>query len=272
MTTLLAIVEDTFREGIARKSIIGFFILSNFFLLIALLIAFTVDLNSLVPQQGAANAAMLPIEEIVRHLQALLTGFLYLAALFLSVFATAGVIPNALEKGSIDLILSKPVSRNQLLFGKLIGSALIVFLNIAYYVLGMWLIISIRSGYWNPPFLLVVFPITFSFLVLYAVMMLLGVTTRSSALSIILIYAFLYIISPILSSRELFLYSFISSEAVRGVIDAIFYILPKPGLIGDIAANLVLHKPIDWMPIWTGASFSLVIFALTFRLMQRKDF
>lgn len=272
MTILLAIVEDTFREGIARKSIIGFFILSNFFLLIALLIALTVDLNSLIPQQDIAVASALPIEEIVRRIQALLTGFLYLAALFLSVFATAGIVPNALEKGAIDLILSKPVSRNQLLFGKLIGSVLIVFLNVAYYVFGMWLIISIRSGYWNGSFLLVVFPITFSFLVLYSIMMLLGVTTRSSALSIILIYAFLYIISPILSSRELFLYSFITNETVRNIIDAIFYILPKPGLFGDIAGNLVLHKPIDWMPIWTGALFSSLIFALTFRLMQHKDF
>ena len=67
--------------------------------------------------------------------------------LFVSIFATASVLPTILEKGTIDLYLSKPVSRPMLLFGKVLGSVLVIAANIAVFMGGAWVILSMRLGH-----------------------------------------------------------------------------------------------------------------------------
>jgi len=272
---LFAIIEDTFREAFARKTIIGFFSISSFFLLIALIAAIFITPGPIaMTGNGGQNAQVdLPtVPGVVQMIQLTLTGFLHFAAIFLSIFATASIIPNTMEKGSIDLLLSKPVSRDAILHGKFLGSISMVFLNVTYYVIGMWLIISIKTSVWNFGFLATIFPITFSFLVLFAAMMVLGIATRSSALTIILLYAFIYLVSPILQNRELIFFRFIENETIQSVITGIYYILPKPGDMSDLAGKLVMHQDITWMPVWSSALFAIVMYGIAVLLFRRKDF
>jgi ABC-type transport system involved in multi-copper enzyme maturation permease subunit len=281
---LLAILGDTFREALARKTIIGFFAVSTFFLVLALIFALATDMSTLLAQsvqvrtqggpvqQSTAEQMALMLPSLVMGAQAGFTGFIHFAALFLSVFATASIIPNALEKGSIDLLLSKPVSRHEILGGKYLGGLLIVIANVAWYVAGMFLIMSFETGYWNWGFLAVILPVSYSFAVLWAAMLPLGISTRSSALTIIILYAFLYFLSPLLAHRATILYSFISSETVRWVIDAVYYVLPKPDDLSSFAINLVLHRELDWMPVWTTALFGSAMAGLAWWLLRRKDF
>ncbi len=271
---LLAIIENTIRESIAKKTMIGFFAISNVILIIMLLIALFSDFDINVKLQGLeqfSNGAS-PLETLVRTMEVMIANLLYMAAIFLSIFATASIMPNTLEKGAIDLLISKPVSRSTILAGKFIGGTLIVFFNVAYYILGMWLIISFRTGYWDGGFLLTVFPITFAFIVLYVFLLFIGVTTRSSALGIILAYGFLIILSPLLAKREVFLYAISSSEAYRGIVDVLYYILPKPDDISSIMNNVILHSEINWMPVWSSAIFAGVLYGFTQYIFNRKDF
>ena len=276
---LWAIIEHTFREGLARKTILGFFLISTFFLLIAILGAlFTPDTIELQNPQGAAEQIKVFTDtDMLRQVQAFLTGFINFAALVLSIFATASILPNTMEKGSIDLLLSKPVSSHEILAGKIAGSLLIVFLNIVYYIIGMWLIFGVRTGFWNMGFLAVTVSITYTFVVLYGPMLVIGIASRSSALTIILLYVFLFLLSPILEGREA-ISQLASSDALKTILDIVYYPLPKPDALSNLSNNLVLNPAsswssvIDFMPVWTSALSALGFYTLAFYLFRKKDF
>ena len=101
-------------------------------------------------------------------------------ALLISMIITAFFIPNMLRKGSIDLLVSKPIGRSQLLIYKYIGGLTFIFLLSCVSIGGVWLVLAVRSGYWDPSFLVVIPVLTFTFAILYAVSTLVAVFTRSA--------------------------------------------------------------------------------------------
>jgi hypothetical protein len=107
-------------------------------------------------------------------------------AVLLGVIVTASFIPNMLRKGTVDLLVSKPLHRTTLLVFKYIGGLTFVFLNAAVAIGGVWLVLGLRTGVWAPGFLLSTFIITFFFAILYAVSTLFAVLTRSTIVSILM--------------------------------------------------------------------------------------
>lgn len=112
--------------------------------------------------------------------------------LLLSVVITAFFIPNMLRKGSLDLLISKPIGRVQLLVYKYIGGLTFIFLVSTFTIGLVWLVTSVRSGYWDPSFLLVIPALTFTFAVVYAVSTLVAVLTRSAIASILISVGFMF--------------------------------------------------------------------------------
>jgi hypothetical protein len=108
-----------------------------------------------------------------------------LAGLILSVIVTAGFIPNLLRKGSLDLYVSKPIGRVQLLLMKYFGGLVYVVLLSAFTVFGIWLVIGFKSGVWSPGFLLMIPMLTFYFSLLYAISTLFAVLTRNNLVAIL---------------------------------------------------------------------------------------
>jgi ABC-type transport system involved in multi-copper enzyme maturation permease subunit len=111
-------------------------------------------------------------------------------AIMVSIIITAFFIPNMMRKGAIDLLLSKPMSRPLLLLYKYIGGMTFVFLNTAFAVGGVWLVIGLRTGLWGPGILWSIPAITFYFAVLYAISTLAAVTTRSAIVAILVTMGF----------------------------------------------------------------------------------
>jgi ABC-type transport system involved in multi-copper enzyme maturation permease subunit len=107
-------------------------------------------------------------------------------AILVSVVITAFFIPNMLRKGTVDLLLVKPIHRTTLLLYKFVGGLTFIYLNTTVAVVGVWLALSLRSGVWAYGLLLTVFVITFFFMILYAVSTLFGVLTRSPIASILM--------------------------------------------------------------------------------------
>ncbi|MFO0796308.1 MAG: ABC transporter permease [Gemmataceae bacterium] len=106
-------------------------------------------------------------------------------ALAVAVIVTAGFIPNMLAKGSLDLIVSKPIGRVRLLVYKYLGGLMFVGLLGTFTVVGVWVAVGLRSGLWAPNFLAVLPMLMFYFAVLYAVSTLAAVVTRSTIVSIL---------------------------------------------------------------------------------------
>src|SRR5436189_298975 len=82
---------------------------------------------------------------------------------------TAFFIPEMLRKGTIDMLLAKPIHRATLLVCKDVGGLTFVLLSSAIAIGGVWLVLGLRSGIWSPQFLLVIPITTFFFAILYSV-------------------------------------------------------------------------------------------------------
>ncbi len=101
------------------------------------------------------------------------------------VVITSFFIPSMLRKGSVDLLLAKPIHRWALLAYKYLGGLAFNFLITAYSIGGIWLVVGIRSGLWANAALLLIFSLTFFFAILYAISTFVGVVTRNALVSII---------------------------------------------------------------------------------------
>ncbi len=105
--------------------------------------------------------------------------------LFISVVITSMFIPNMLQKGTVDLAISKPITRPTLLIYKYIGGLTFTLLLTTFTIGGAYLAIGLRSGMWNHMFLLSIPLIVMYFAILYAVSTLIAVFTRSAIVAIL---------------------------------------------------------------------------------------
>ena len=268
---LFAIIKDTFRELLVRKVLIGFFI---FNVLGLAGIAVFVSNDSVAAVVTAQKKVLTPeiYDAIARGIEVGVSEFFYVLLIFISVFATASIIPSALEKGTIDLYLSKPVARWQLLLGKVLGSVSVIAVNIGLFMFGAWIILSLKLGFWNPGFMSAAAVMLFAFVVLYSVIAVLNIVTRSAALGIIVVYIHFLALSGILANRAI-IFAFIQNDFVHKIIDGLYYILPQTSEHSSIAASLIAGKDIaSWLPIWASSIFAAAMFGLAGWMFQKKDF
>ena len=100
------------------------------------------------------------------------------------VVLTSFFVPNMLRKGTVDMLVVKPIHRVTLLVYKYIGGLTFIFLNTVLAIGGVWLALGLRSGQWPTGFLVMILVITFFFAILYSVSTLAGVLTRSPVVAI----------------------------------------------------------------------------------------
>ena len=179
-----------------------------------------------------------------------------------------------LEKGNIDLLLSKPISRTQLLLGKYVGATLVVFINIVFLILGAWIIISLKFSYWNFNFPLVTLVITFTFAVLYSVVVLFGILFKSSVPGMMTAYFIFLILSPALHFVKLQLQTLTGKEVFKSMVDSLYYFIPKTSeLMGTINSNTGQGKAIgDIQPVLSSFLFLILTIFFCDYILRKKDF
>src|SRR5688572_27974867 len=69
--------------------------------------------------------------------------------ILLALISTAGIIPDFVSGGAVDLYLSKPVSRLRLWLTKYATGLTFVGLQVGVFTLGCFLLIGIRAGSWD---------------------------------------------------------------------------------------------------------------------------
>lgn len=236
MNNIWEITKQTIREAFARKIFIMFAGVSSLVLVLFAIAFISVgleDLSGSIQMDTGRDMGMM--EEVVNGIKLFIVVPLFGGGLFLSIFSVSSFIPNMLEKGSIDVLLSKPISRSQILFGKFIGGTIVVLVNIAYLVIGIWFLIGLKFGVWDPSFLITIFTITFAFAVLYSLIILIGILSQNSILAMMLSYLIFFILSPILNMRDqIMLLS--DSKVLEYVLSGLYYIIPKTSEIGTITS------------------------------------
>jgi len=277
MSKLLAVVDGTIRESMAKFTFLAFVLMST---LILLLLTFAVNLDvvdgalataRLFGQDIHLGSQQVSVDELVIWTQKGLAGFLFGVGLFLSIFATANLVPVMVEKGYVDLLLSKPLSRTALFLGRYLGALSVVGINLFYLITGVWLILGLKTGVWRTGILwgggviLVMYGIFLGF------MMLVGVLTRSSSITIMLSYI-LFPLTLFLSVRK-GLTVMLTSRLLVWLVEALYWILPKISEVGLLTTSLASGTPIaSLMPLLTSMLFGAGCLALATVTFVRKDY
>jgi ABC-type transport system involved in multi-copper enzyme maturation permease subunit len=274
---LLALIRMTLRELAAKATIIILAAISTIVLLgLAAAVSTNVTPDGIVLQMfGQQASPPLPEEQVIatlRGMQAGLAGGLFTGIILFGIFATAGVIPDALEKGTVDLYLSKPIARWELLLGKYLGAVVAICVNVLYFMIGAWLIFGLKCHLWDLRLVLSTLTITFMFACLYAIVAFLAVLTRNTAVSIILVYLYLFVLGPVLQNREATLYLISENNIYRGILDGLYYIFPQLDAMRTSGAKQILAQEMDWKPFVQSLLSAALFFFGGAVLLKRRDF
>ncbi len=108
------------------------------------------------------------------------------AATILALVTTSGMLPDFLASGSVDLALSKPISRARLYLTKFAGGLLFTAAQVTLFTTASFLVIGLRGGEWIPALFLAVPLVTLFYSYLYAICALFGLLTRSTIAALLL--------------------------------------------------------------------------------------
>ncbi|MCK9426154.1 MAG: ABC transporter permease [Ignavibacteriaceae bacterium] len=255
----------TLRESISKKVFIAFSIFV-LLMLVGVFFAASSNFGETLKQNPQDFHRMMIFFKMGAANFVLSFGFL------LSIFACASFIPSLLEKGTIDLFLSKPISRAQLLFGKYLGGLLIFFIHIFVLICGIWLIAGLKFGDWDFSFLPLLLSSLFYFAILNAVLLLFGVLSKSSGTSMMFAYLLMFV-SPLLANRQQFFFFLQGKETLKAIVDGIYYVLPKLHEIQNIPKMLALGEgKIELQILISSFLFLLVVIYSGFYLFEKEDY
>ncbi len=210
--------------------------------------------------------------------------------MIVALVVTAGFIPNMLQKGTVDVLLSKPVRRSTLFVYKYLGGCTYVLLNAAFLIGGSWLALSARTGHWNLYFPLTILNLTFFFAVLYSISALMGVLTRSFAAS-----CFVTLAAWAACSTLGLIHALLAAAAPGSVPPAIvtgvrfvYLLVPKTfdlsrlndeicarGTLGEAAVQAIpsfLAPLSPWVTYGTSALFALVMVGFACERFSKRDY
>ena len=263
----------TVREALARKVFLFFLGLSALAIIISAIVVNIISDSTLMGGVDFKQGGIV-VNEIATSIELIIITPLTSLCVLLAIFSTASFVPVMLEKGNIDLLLSKPISRTQLLIGKFCGGLLVVLINVAFLVIGVWAVVSLRFSYFDFTFLSIILSVTFAFAVLYSLIVLFGVITQGSVLGMMLAYFIFLILSPLLYMGKEQFSVIIKSDFINSLIDVFYYIIPKTSeLMGETTINLAIGKGIvDTQPILTSLAFMFFALGYSIYLFNKKDF
>ena len=116
----------------------------------------------------------------------LVNAWLAWIAIILALISTCSIFPEFVHSGSIELTISKPISRLKLFFSKYFVSLLFVVLQVAIFCLGIFICVGLRIGEWNFMIFAAIPIVATFFSYLFAVCVLMGIITRSGITALLI--------------------------------------------------------------------------------------
>lgn len=222
------------------------------------------------PATGEWIQQAMGLDQFVIGIKSFVFGASYFLGTLLGIFATAPLTTALMEEARIGLLLSKPISRRRLLAGHTGGVFLTVLVLSTYLVTSVWLVLSFKTGIWDPAFLVAIPIITVMFAAMYGVVLLLSVTTRSSGAALITTYGLIFI-SVILSGHEQL--TKVLGTTARTVFNVLYAVLPNFVEVIPLTAQLISHEAVEsWFPLTSSLLFGAVTYLAAFLWFTRKDF
>lgn len=120
----------------------------------------------------------------------------------MGLISTSTLFPDFMREGSIDIALSKPISRTKLFTLKYLGGLLFVLLQVSLFSVFLYLCMGIRLHDWSPKLFLIIPIVTLVFSYLYVVNVFWGVLTRTPIISLTLTLMFWFVVWGIQTAEE----------------------------------------------------------------------
>lgn len=198
--------------------------------------------------------------------------------ILLGTFGSVGLMTSFVERGIIELYLSKPLERWKLFVGRALGASGGVVVNLLFCIVGIWAVFGVKIGFWEWRFLVAGFLVAYAFLCYFSVLSFLALWSRNTVLTIMLGLLFAFV-SMILESRGQGLYLLWDNSIFHRVVDIFYYATPQLDAMLSNASILVAGIPLALnQPTFTITPFlySLgaagLFYGLSIYIFTKRDF
>jgi len=110
--------------------------------------------------------------------------------LLVSVVITAAFVPTMIRKGTLELLLVRPLPRWQLIVFTYVAALLFVAALLGLLILATWLVTGLLTGLWSPGIILALPSLLLFFALLLSVSVFTGVITRSAVAAMLVTVAY----------------------------------------------------------------------------------
>lgn len=280
MRPLIGLLQITFRELWARKIVLGLFIISS---LVLLVVTFALNLDVVegslagirlfgqdAAKMGEGGGPQLSLNRIVIAVESVVAGMSYWIGILLALFASASLFPDLQSEGRVELLLSKPIGRGQVLLGHVLGVIAAISVLTVYLMGGVWVIMSLKTGIWNPRFLLSILLVIGMFAVMYGAIMLVGVWSESTALALIVSYGLIFVSIVLAGADQI---APMLGAVGEPVFWGLYHTLPNFTEVTQIVARLAKGKTVpSWYPFLSSLLFGGGAYGLAGYWFARRDF
>jgi len=283
LVQVAAMVRFTIRESLHRWTLVAFLLAVTLFLL---LLGTAVNLDivegtlasaRLFGQELVLQDVGIEISDVVTTFQVVIISLLYSVGVALALFSTSNLVPRLCVDGWVDLLLAQPITRPTLLLGRATGAIAVVALNVAYLIVGSWMLLVWKTGFGNAGFLLAGGIIVATYVVCYAGMVLVGVVTRNSPVSI-LAGLFFWLAGHIFHLFHA--YPAWSTSLRAGwqrqlgvfVTESVYWTLPKTQGLAEMAVAAARGEPVSASPLLFSLPFAVGSLALACFWFARRDY
>ncbi len=268
MTTLWPIALITFKEGVRNRAMYGIFLMALMLLIVNFLLC------GMVPREVGKVAVDIALSTV------------FFSGLLLVFFVGINLMAKDLDRRTIYMVISRPISRSQYIVGKFFGMALLIiatvfFLSI-FAVLSIFLIQLSYPGYFSrvswPMVLLALAFSVLPLILLSAISFLFASLTSSSFITLVLtMIAYIigrssYDVKALVESPDAA--SLHTSQVTVKLVQAAYYLFPNLSLF-DIKTQAAHNLPlapsyIVWAVLY-GVVYTSLVVSLAALLFRRRE-
>ena len=256
------IAAYTWREGMRKKVLIGFLILSILVLFGAQFLTSFLTVPVAMGEQQPED-----VDVQTKLIKDICITVISIFGALITIFISASVVPGEIENKVIYTVLSKPVRRFQYLLGKFLGVQLIILINLALMAGLFFVALWVKEGVTPTLLLWAIFLLYFQLLIVSAFTFAVSCAATSAVVPTIL-GLFIYVTGNMTdylkdTARRAGQTDLKFDEIIGWIADGLFQVLPNLKYF-SLRSQLVLLRPDDPPQ---GVLFSnLIVYALVFTL------
>ncbi|HLA69692.1 MAG TPA: hypothetical protein VJN65_08310 [Bacteroidota bacterium] len=253
----------TIREAIIKGTLLFYFVFGNIVIALFAIAIGSSTQNGLQVLTFFGNQITPPIADLnpVDFILFQLFQGSTQAVILLGLFATAGLIPSMLEKGTVELYLSKPLSRTEILLSRSLGACGGIGANVLYFSIGIWLVFGFKVGVWHGGFLLASLMVVVTYAFYFSFVALSAVISKGTGLTIMLSFAY-QMYAGVMEAREMLLYRLWDNDMYHRLLDGLYYATPQTSAMLNNSAILIGQLP--FKSAMTPTEFTIMPFLYSF--------